>query len=629
MHLHPLTYPMSDWKEVYSEILSSYVGRYKEARGNSQLRNEILAEVKLEILKHEPEDSVGLPPHLRAAIRRVFLSHLDPKDQDDEIAIIQYILAVTRKSWAESCEGEDAREEKACPTKAGDYKMAFTAFTVAQRNFKEEMDAYDRERRDTKDPKTIGQRNRVIQQWWESVSYEWKAEAGRAAEKWNKLGAPKETHDLTMGSHVVMFVAHEAGEGQIKMAVFETAPADGKKAFTQSSESSKDWVLNGENSLMDYLLTAPVEDDSAEKHEVEISLDEDGNPEMPTWAGQKLKVQQNLARAVFQAAYDLIEVWGIAKFMKKPKARVPWGLLIESPMEYLDSQSIPEGFMMKDPSKWTKADLQLLWDHWQTLEAEEKVIVSFISCKKEDAPLSRQFDRRPVAGSSKKREWVDPEDDSEEEVGEEGVHSGQMMKSGEVVNKGAEVTMDLQDQAPEECSPAWHASKDHIQYLKSLSIMPRYQVLVDLVEALPEQVVLGLGLLLRECSNAQEVDEDDPLVSHLQFLLNSELGIQKAENVMDIVGLIAARLEQSSGMKEPQEGDEGAGMGGTDREDEEKEEEEVPPVVPTQKWKRAESGIVTRGKKVAKQDGEKDKEGGENGKRGVRTWNQSRRAMGH
>ncbi|KAI6030162.1 hypothetical protein EDC04DRAFT_2898559 [Pisolithus marmoratus] len=703
---------MSDWKEVYSQILSTYVGRYKEARGTSQLRNEILAEVKSEILKHEPEDSVGLPPHLRVAIRRVFLPHLDPEDQDDEIAIIQHILAVTRKSWEESCEGEDAREEKAHPTKAGDYKKAFMAFTAVQRIFKEEMDAYDRKRRDTKDPKTIGQRNRIIQQWWESVSDERKAEAGRAAEKWNRLGAPKETHDLyrrknlpnmardliktvhrTMGSHVVMVIAHEAGEGQIKIAVFETAPGDGKKAFTQSSKSSKDWVLNGESSLTNYLLTAPVEEGSAEKHEVEISLDEDGNPEMPTWSGQKLKVQQNLARAVFQAAYggldchvhasDLIEVWGIAKFMKKPKARVPWGLLIESPMEYLDSQSIPEGFMMKDPSKWTKADLGLLCDHWPTLEAEEKVIVSFIGCKKEDAPLSRQFDRRPVAGSSKKREWMDPEDDSEEEeVGEEGVHSGQKMKRGEVVNKGVEATMDVRDQAPEECSPAWHASKDCIQYLKSLSIMPRYQVLVDLVEALPEEehgkgrevalphwatwtwsakylpqeihlesacfwkalgelqsarckssslgeeVVLGFGLLLRECSHAQEVEEDDPLVSHLQFLLNSELGIQKAENVMDIVGLIVARLEQSSGMKEPQEGDEGAGMGGTDREDEEKEEEEVPPVVPTQKWKRAESGIVTRGKKVAKQDGKMDKEDGENGKRGVRTQNQTRRAMG-
>ncbi|KAI6015752.1 hypothetical protein PISMIDRAFT_10296 [Pisolithus microcarpus 441] len=64
-------------------------------------------------------------------------------------------------------------------------------------------------------------------------------------------------------------------------------------------------------------------------------------------------------------------------------------------------------------------------------------------------------------------------------------------------------------------------------------------------------------------------------------------------------------------------------MGGSDGEDEEKEEAEAPAAVPTQKRKRAESGIVTRGKKVAKQDGEKGKKDvekgkkdGENGKKG-------------
>ncbi|KAI6102592.1 hypothetical protein EDD16DRAFT_1525556 [Pisolithus croceorrhizus] len=586
----------------------------------------------------------------------VFLPHLDPEDQDDEIAIKQHILAVTRKSQEDGCDGEDAREEKACPTKAGDYKKAFTPFTATQRIFKDEMDAYDRERRDTKDPKTIGQRNRIIQQWWESVSDKRKAEAGRAVEKWNKLGAPKGTHDSkTTGSHAVMFIAHEAGEGQIKMAVFETAPGDGKKAFTESSEASKDWVLNGENILMDYLLTAPVEENSAEKQEVEISLDEDGNPQMPTWAGQKLK------------------------FMKKPKAKVPQGLLIKSCMEYLDSQSIPEGFMMKDPSKWTKADLGMPW------VAKRRMHLYHGS-------LTGDLWGRAV----KKREWMDPEDDSEEEVGGAGMQhsdagpSRKMTDTGEVVNKGVGVAMDVGDEAPEDSSPAWHASKDHIAFLRSLSIMPRYQVLVDLVVGLPEEVrmwkgeaalphwatwtwgakcfpqeihldrgsfwkalgqlqstrfassssgwevVLGLGLLLRECSHAQEVEEDGPLVSDLQSLLNSELGIRRAEDVMDIVGLIVSRLEQSSaGMKEPKKGGEGAVMGGGDREDEEKEEEEVPAVVPTQKRKRAESGIVTRGKKVAKQDGKKGKKDGEKGKKdgenrmkGVRTWNQTKKAMG-
>ncbi|KAI6106851.1 hypothetical protein EV401DRAFT_2077609 [Pisolithus croceorrhizus] len=77
-----------------------------------------------------------------------------------------------------------------------------------------------------------------------------------------------------------------------------------------------------------------------------------------------------------------------------------------------------------------------------------------------------------------------------------------------------------------------------------------------------------------------EVEEDDPLVSHLHFLLDSDFGIRRAEDMMDIVGLIVSRLEESlADMKEPREGGEGAGMGEGDREDEEKEEEEAPAVL--------------------------------------------------
>ncbi|KAI6163472.1 hypothetical protein EDD17DRAFT_1756056 [Pisolithus thermaeus] len=174
---------MSDWKKAYSEILSSHVGMYKEARGNLELRNEIPAEVKgKKILEHEPLHFVELPHNLRVAIWMEWLSQLDPEDW-------------CKVNKEDAGEGENAREEKARPTKTGDYKKAFTAFTAAQWVFKEEMDSYDRERRDTKDHKTIGQRTRIVQQWWESLSDDRKAEAGRAAEKWNKLGAPKETHD--------------------------------------------------------------------------------------------------------------------------------------------------------------------------------------------------------------------------------------------------------------------------------------------------------------------------------------------------------------------------------------------------------------------------------------------------
>ncbi|KAI6105970.1 hypothetical protein EDD16DRAFT_1524303 [Pisolithus croceorrhizus] len=523
---------MANWSEAYSDLLASYVGQYKDARGDSGLRSEILAEVKSKILQHPPSSSVVLPKNLRVAIRREFLPKLDPEDRDDEENIIKYILEVTEKRKEDSDEGEDAREEKARPTKAGDYKKPFTAFTSGQRLFKDEMDTYDRERRDTKDPKTIGQRNKIIQQCYQRKNFP---------------GMAREFIDMvhrTMGSHIVMFAAHEAQDSQIKMAVFETQPQDGKKAFSGASEPSKDWVLKGEQILTDYLLTDPVEEElNEEKKDTEITLDDDGNPEVPPWTGQKLKVQQNLARAVFQAAY--------AKFTQKPKAKVPWGLLIKSPLEYLDSESIPDGFVMKDPSKWTKADMRLLWNHWHSLEGQDKVIVTFIKCKKEDLPLGGSLMGKP-----------DPKKESGE--GEAGVEDSEAETSGrhktlKKYQKLVELVVALPETethiSTEPALPEWALWTWGAKYLPEHIHLDRDSFLKALAQLEGEKfgsfnqggpIVLGLGLLLRECNRAQEVEEDDPEVSHLDFLLNSNLGIQRAEDVLCAVGSVIARLEQGS-----------------------------------------------------------------------------------
>ena len=39
------------------------------------------------------------------------------------------------------------------------------------------MDTFDREKRDTKDPKTIGQWNKIVQEWWGFLSEDKKSEA--------------------------------------------------------------------------------------------------------------------------------------------------------------------------------------------------------------------------------------------------------------------------------------------------------------------------------------------------------------------------------------------------------------------------------------------------------------------
>ncbi|KAI6008182.1 hypothetical protein F5J12DRAFT_892186 [Pisolithus orientalis] len=515
-----------------------------------------------------------------------------------------------------------------------------------------------------------------------------------------------ETLWRTMGVHVVMFASHETPDAQIKMAILETAPPDGKKAFSVSSEPTKDWVLKGEQMLTDYLLTEPgkfgalsikicEEDLNDKKQAVEIALDDEGNPQVPAFTGQKLKAQQSLARAVFQAAY--------AKFTRKPKAKVPWGLLIKSPLEYLDSTSIPDGFVMKDPSKWTKADLRLLWNHWHSLENEDKVITSFINCKKDDKPLGRPFHQKT---SRKKRVWVSPDDDNEAGGEPSGV-AGASDSEAELETGGvrpSKVTPVVQEDrldsgasssqnTPHDSSPAWHANGDQMKFLKTLSIMPRYQDLIDLGYALPETankhiaqepdmeprvglpewapwtwsaqylpqeihanggsfwkalgqlqsqrftsrvkglpVVLGFGMLWRECKRAQEVEEDDPEVANLGFLLDSKLDISRGKDVMAAVGVVIARLVQNSGDSEEQGGS-GKKTGGdaehsgdSGRGGEEKEPEDTPQE--KRKRKRGGSGNVERKKKKTKggsrEDGVQEKEG----KRPSRCQQPTKRALG-
>ncbi|KAI6008955.1 hypothetical protein EDC04DRAFT_2906882 [Pisolithus marmoratus] len=447
----------------------------------------------------------------------------------------------------------------------------------------------------------------------------------------------------------------------IKTPSFETPPQDGKKAFSEASEPSKDWVLKGEQTLTDYLVTDPVEEESnKEKKDAEITLDDDGNPEIPPWTGQKLKVQQNLARAVFQAAYEA-------------KGQGSMGLAYQVPFGVSGFRVHSRWIVMKDPSKWTKADMRLLWNHWHSPEDKDKVIVTFIKCRKDDVPLGRFFDGK---ARSKKSVWVNIDYDSEAEAGAEDseAETGGGCKTLKVTLEGVQDKLvpkaSSSQITPHESSPAWHASKDRVEFLKSLSIMPRYQKLVELVVALPETethvstepalpewalwtwgakylpedihldgdsflkalaqlegekfgsclqggpVVLGLGLLLRECSQAQEVEEDDPEVSHLDLMLNSNLGIQRGEDVLCAVGPVIVRLEQGSvGMNQKEVDnhlEERTASEGGD------EEEEAPILAPLNKRKRKESKN-TQEKAETLEDGEQKVK---------RDWKKSKRALG-
>jgi len=60
------------------------------------------------------------------------------------------------------------------------------------------------------------------------------------------------------------------------------------------------------------------------------------------------------------------------KFTKSSRVSVPWLLLAKDPEEYINSNCYPEGFLIQDPSKLTKINIDKLWHHWDEREKKKK-----------------------------------------------------------------------------------------------------------------------------------------------------------------------------------------------------------------------------------------------------------------
>jgi hypothetical protein len=71
------------------------------------------------------------------------------------------------------------------PEDAGKYKAEFSGFDVIQKLFKDESAEYDKQHRDTSNPKSMSQRTRLAYMWHQAMSPEVKMELKQVAEKWN------------------------------------------------------------------------------------------------------------------------------------------------------------------------------------------------------------------------------------------------------------------------------------------------------------------------------------------------------------------------------------------------------------------------------------------------------------
>ena len=187
------------------------------------------------------------------------------------------------------------------------------------------------------------------------------------------------------------------------------------------------------------------------------------------------------------------------RITKRDNVHVPWLELARAPTTYLDSDTIPEGFKILDPSKLTKDMIFVLWSHWSGRARAKLPILIFI--KSRDPELwafanNSETEETRKRITKKRIAYVDVESDDQTSDNELDGHTGTDKgegASGSTIRPPPSKRLRLSQQPepalPEEQSPAANNS-DRLKFLCSLSVESSYKTLLDGVSALPALVCL-------------------------------------------------------------------------------------------------------------------------------------------
>ncbi|KAG2045508.1 hypothetical protein BDR06DRAFT_1025777 [Suillus hirtellus] len=371
---------MASWTLVFSNVLNEHKDSFVAAKGNAGIRARILKTIKDAIGSSEAakDPCVMLPEkNLRKAVRAYYLDFLeDDEDRKAEEEIIEGGTKDTSAPDAVTVEMVRQREDDK-PEDAGKYKTEFSGFDVVQKLFKDEFAEYDKQHRDTSNPKSMGQRTRLAHMWHQAMSPEVKKELERVAGKWNQEGPPADTKDRyrTRNQKKMMEDFMDMGKAP-GTTVWETSPQKAKKPFTQATKDNRKWAEHAQDRLANWLLEGEYadgevsdgeDDDENNLPDLTVEVDDDGYPCLPTgFVCLKLKHRQQLVRAVFQKAYAVIT--------NNPRALVPWGEMSTDPTHYLDSGCIPENVVIRDPSHLQKDTITAIYSHWKDRASHDMLI---------------------------------------------------------------------------------------------------------------------------------------------------------------------------------------------------------------------------------------------------------------
>ncbi|KAG2338167.1 hypothetical protein BDR05DRAFT_1004409 [Suillus weaverae] len=375
---------MAEWHESFKGILALHQSGFDNiiAKNNS---------------KDEP---VELPKALKKAIRCYYHQFLT--DEDDILAK-EELLGDEPENDNFGLSPEE-REAAAHPKDVAFYKKEVSDWDVVQRLFKQEIDEYNKE-----EQMKLGVKNEIkyrtghARDWFRNMTPVQQKEVEDAQEKWNREGAPPESQAMyqkrhlkkylddfteqmcrTMGCRVEILASHKKPTDQtLSVIVKESKPVNSKKPFTQSSRGNKQWMSEGFEKFAEWskLELYPEEnDDKSDKEDKddgkaslpELILNKNGYMKLPYHAGVPTRGQQELVCQIFRASY---------KVLTDTAKPIPWHEVVGNPTLYLHPNSLPKGFILRDPSHMRAENVNELWAHWEARKATKKPLVIFMSAK--------------------------------------------------------------------------------------------------------------------------------------------------------------------------------------------------------------------------------------------------------
>ncbi|KAG2089641.1 hypothetical protein BD769DRAFT_1679873 [Suillus cothurnatus] len=534
--------------------------------------------------KAHREDPEDLPKGLKKAIQRYYLQFLmDMDDRHNE----QEILGDDSELEEEPCMSPEDRELAARPKDAGFYKKELNAWNVTQKLFKQEMDNYDKEQQQKKGIQhSIKDRTGHAREWFNSITSAHRKEVEDMRDKWNRKGAPAESQVMyqkknlkkvlndfteqmccTMGCRLVMFVSHKKNADQtLSVKIHESQPVNQKKLFSQSSRGSKEWTSEGFEKYAEWLKAEfyPTNDDDDSDEETndgkdampEVILDNHGYAKLPSHKEVSLKGQQELVQQIFHASYKVFTG------SMKP---VPWLSIAGEPLLYLDPDSIPNGFIMQDPSHLQVKEINKLWAHWEAQKASKQRLVIFVGAASAHMNKSLLKNAVYVGEKKSKKKYIEVDTDDEEGASAaptptkhtrwlagDSSNNNLAPSVGLVTRPNSEYLLFIsnlgglkKEQSSEATKwPAWvmwswegshlpNSVHSEVSELDKFFEIVQSAKISGLASAM--KVSLGLGMLLRECKRVVEYEADDATPNTPSYLGTSILGIKTLNLIIEAI----------------------------------------------------------------------------------------------